>query len=432
MSLTSADIFAVTKSVTKKWEKQRKSEERGLRTRWSREYVYSDRIDFTDVAEDILPPAYLHASGEGVSPVTKRQFYYACRQRFKDETGRAITAAYFSQNLLVRYMNQHPETRSWRVVADPRGKLTIPNAGYDVRIPIGTIAIDDHLQEAAAGTGALENIAPRISIEWPSLAAGTRYRDLMYVEKEGFDPLFEQFHIAERFHLAIASGKGQSTAAMRHLADMSCATGSGSRLLTLRDMDKAGFQIAKRLTTNGDWAYDQDLVKYEFRNQIDVVDLGLRLTDVEKYDLFRHEEDACKHTSKCKCFKCQPLDQDEYGITDEEYKYLLTGKRVEINALTSPQLIDFLQTKLTLLGCHVPLIPPDSVLAEAYARALVIAAINSRIEGFLDPVMDTYATSVPPKSLRQQISRAMKGATLPWDKALYDLALTKVRRDDAE
>ena len=435
MTINAADILSVTKSVTKKWEKQRKAEERGRRSRSERQYVYSDRVNFTDVAHKILPDAYEHASGGGRYPVAKRQFYYAARQAFKDKTGRDITANYFSQQLLVQYMNRHRETRSWRVVADPRGKLTIPNAGHAVRVPIGTLAIDQHLQSAAEPAARIRDIDATLPTEYPRLTAGIRYRDLLYIEKEGFDPLFEQKRIAERFNLAIASGKGQSTAAMRHLADMTCAVGSGCRLLGLHDFDKAGFQIAKRLTTNGEWAYAQDLVKYEFRHRIEYVDLGLRLEDVQKFDLFRHEEDSCKHNGNCTCFKCAPLDPDEYEITDAEYKYLKTGKRVEINALTSPQLVELLEDKLEAAGCDKPLIPADDVLADAYRRAMVVASINHQIESIFDDVVEQYGDMQVPKTLREMVAKAIRDSekeSTPWDAALYGMALAKVRDADAE
>ena len=65
MSIDASDILSVAKSVTKEWTKQRKAEERGSRTRYSRQYVYSDRVTFTEVAPKILPGAYDHASGGG-------------------------------------------------------------------------------------------------------------------------------------------------------------------------------------------------------------------------------------------------------------------------------------------------------------------------------------------------------------------------------
>ena len=51
------DILDLTTKVTKKWANQRKAEERGHRSVNSRQYVYSDRVYFTEVAAEILPPA---------------------------------------------------------------------------------------------------------------------------------------------------------------------------------------------------------------------------------------------------------------------------------------------------------------------------------------------------------------------------------------
>src|SRR5262245_26177275 len=69
------EILGITEKVTKEWTKQRKAEERGRRSRSSREYVYSERVYFTEVAAQILPPAYAHASGGGKYSVAKRQLY---------------------------------------------------------------------------------------------------------------------------------------------------------------------------------------------------------------------------------------------------------------------------------------------------------------------------------------------------------------------
>ena len=146
-SLHAANILSVVKPVTKKWEKQRKAEERGRRTRSSRSEVYAPRTNFTDVAGDILPPAYEVTSGDDHYSVDKRQFYYTARQPFLEATGRPITADYFSQNLLVRYVNQHPEeTARWRITADARGTLILPNAGHAISVPVGTIEIQEHLR----------------------------------------------------------------------------------------------------------------------------------------------------------------------------------------------------------------------------------------------------------------------------------------------
>ena len=102
MTINADDILGTADKVLKKWTKQRKAEERGRRSRASRAYIYSDRVDLTDVAAGILPVGYAFASGNGRYTVDKRQFYYAVRDQFREQTGREITADYFSQNLLVK------------------------------------------------------------------------------------------------------------------------------------------------------------------------------------------------------------------------------------------------------------------------------------------------------------------------------------------
>ena len=145
MSISTSDIMSVTKSVTKKWTKQRKAEERNSRARSQREYVYSDRVNFTDVAEDILPDAYERASEGGKYPLAKRQLYYECRDDFLSRTGREITYDTFGR-VLLKYMNLEPATDSWRVTKDPRGNFTIPNTERELRVPCGTIDIDRYLR----------------------------------------------------------------------------------------------------------------------------------------------------------------------------------------------------------------------------------------------------------------------------------------------
>src|SRR5262249_25135510 len=125
--------------------------------------------------------------------------------------------------------------------------------------------------------------------QWPSLAAGQRYQAVLYIEKEGFYPMLEEARIAERYELAIISCKGQSVAAARKLVDRVCALCNNVPLMVFHDFDKAGFEISQRLTSVSDWAEENNRVTYRFNNEIDVRDLGLRLTDVEHYRLAGEE-----------------------------------------------------------------------------------------------------------------------------------------------
>ena len=422
MMIDAKDILEVTKSVTKKWEKQRKAEERGWRSVSSREYIYSDRVNFTDVAHRILPDAYEHASGNRRYTVSKRQMYYASREHFFRETGRRITAAYFSSTILVQYMNRHlSETASWKITADPRGKLTIANTAHNVSIPCGTIAIDKHLIDAARPIDPLEE-PPTVPIEWPSLAGGKRYQAVLYIEKEGFEPVLNEAKIAERFDLAILSCKGQSVVAARKFADHVCRCAGGVPLLIVHDFDKSGFEIGKCLTEVSEWAEERDRVVYRFKNQVNSIDLGLRLSDAEKYNLGSEDHE----------FNGKPdWNLNHKFCTDDEEAFLRSDRRVELNAFTSPQLIEWLESKLTE---HLPkrLVPDDNTLEDAYRRAMVVAKINAAIEEATETSQELASEATVPKTLRRMLMKKMKDSPFSWDRALYSIVKSKLYPGDEE
>ena len=417
MTINADDILSVTKSVTKKWTKQRKAEERGTRSRSSREHVFSDRVNCTDVVEQILPRGYQHASGNGQYSVSNRQMYYAVREAFKDHTNRELGYTYFASTLLVQFLNRHPEeTASWKITADPRGTLSIPNAAEEVLIPCGTLQIDRHLDETRDPCDPLD-IQKSHDIQWPSLAGGQRYQGVLYIEKEGFGPLMKDAKIAERFDLAVISCKGQSVVAARRFVDAVCAVNGGVPLYSVHDFDKAGFEISQRLTKVSDWAEEHDRVTYRFENTIDVTDLGLRLADVEQYGLGYEK------------FPFKGYFADDSICTAKERKFLLSGRRVELNAFTSPQFIEWLVAKLTQHGLAKRLIPVDDVLEAAYRRAVATAHINSAIEKARDEAIKEASKATMPKSLKRDLRKALQNSPDAWDKVLYHVVKSRLYPD---
>jgi hypothetical protein len=358
MTICADDILGLTRAVTKKWTKQRKAEERGRRCQASRRHMYSSRVDFTEVAPLILSAGYAHASGDGRYTVDKRQFYYAVRDEFLSRTGRELEADYFSQTLLVQYMNRHPaETVGWKITASPRGTLTIPNTGYDLRVPCGTVAIEEHLARARRACDPFGGLGDAFAtVQWPSLAAGQRYQGVLYIEKEGFDPQLREARIADRFDLAIISCKGQSVTAARMYVDFVCRVNGGVPLYIAHDFDKAGFEISQRLTTISDAMRERGLVKYEFKNKVEPIDFGLRLAHVKKYRL---KSERCEFTGRF------PPDTI---TTAEERAFLKSGRRVELNAFTAPDFIEWLESSLEAHGLKGRLLPNDDKVLEEAGR----------------------------------------------------------------
>jgi hypothetical protein len=405
--MKSSFILDAVNGVTKKWEKQRKAEERNSRAYSSRRY-YSDRINFTEIAHQILPKAYEHASGNGQYTVFNRQLYYASREEFRKVTGREINADYFTQTILRQYLNRYKP--GWKIAADPRGNLTVPNSSFDVRIACGTIAIDQYLD--SRHNDDLKEVE-RFPVEWPTLAEGERYRAVLYIEKEGFEPILNEAKIAERFDLAILGCKGQSVTAARKFVDHVCRKDGGVPLLVMHDFDKAGFEIVKNLTSVSSWAVLNDRVAYDFENEVNFVDLGLRLEDAKKYKLQNERTDT------------EWFDREGLVMTDEEFDYLSSGKRVELNAFTAPQLLEWLEAKLVQHLGRKRLIPDDDTLAKAYQRATLIARVNTEIERLKS---DFEEVDCDVKQLRRLLNKEMQSDPNEsfnpptWDRALYDIA----------
>src|SRR5262249_30746608 len=161
-----------------------------------------------------------------------------------------------------------------------------------------------------------------------------RYRNVLYVEKEGFDPLLAQARMAERFDLAIMSTKGMSVTAARMLLDRLAP--EIDRLFVLHDFDISGFTIAGTLTSAG----RRDI----YENQVEMIDLGLRLADVEA---MRLESEPVKVEGD-RQRRVETLRR--HGASSAEINFLLgpsdgerSAKRVELNAMTSRQFVDFIE-----------------------------------------------------------------------------------------
>jgi len=94
---------------------------------------------------------------------------------------------------------------------------------------------------------------------------------------------------------------------------------------------------------------------------------------------------------------------------------------VELNAFTSPQLVEWIETKLRE---HLPdrLVPSDDVLSEAYQRALAVAEINEVIEEVAQRAISRARGAEVPAGLRQRLIEGLSDSDpVAWDRKLYDL-----------
>jgi DNA topoisomerase VI subunit A len=111
---------------------------------------------------------------------------------------------------------------------------------------------------------------------FPTIGPLNRYKYALFIEKEGFGPLLAAGQISEKYDLLLSSSKGLSVTALRQLLDELHKLGVG-KVFVLHDFDISGFSILGTLGTSNR--------RYRFENPIQVVDLGLRLVDVQNEEL---------------------------------------------------------------------------------------------------------------------------------------------------
>ena len=409
-------IISSTKCVTNKWAKQRKAEERRASQIYNRRdaMTRSCRITIKDVAYEVMESAYLKASSDGQYPAHARQIMYAARPQILEEADcDNLNDAYFSQQLLPDYMREYPDVvADWDVVFDARGHLYEPHT--DKEVALGTLDVRKYLHDIAGHR--VDNIYPTVSGTrfYPTKGPGNRYGAILFIEKEGFMPLFRKAKIAEKYDIAIMSSKGMSTTASRSVVDNLCD--GEMPLLILHDFDKAGFSIAGTLR--------RDTRRYAFINDVNAIDLGLRLADIIKYDL---------QSEDCTLGKTHPgRNLRENGATAEEIEFLCSGRgshrvgysgrRVELNAFSSGVFVEWVEGKLAEQG--IKKVIPDSVTIDtAYRRAVLTNILEEKLESFIEEAEEEVAdVESDPEQIAKDVKERLKACPeMSWDQAIREI-----------
>ncbi len=357
-------------------------------------------MSIKEAAWAVMQEAYAQASDDGKLPANARQVMYAARPKILTLTGAdKLNDAYFTQTLLPDYISKNPKhCADWDVVFDARGHIVEPHTGRS--IPLGTLAVRQYLGDRPPPGPAVRLTADRL---YPTSGPQNRFRNILFVEKEGFDPLLQQARIAERYDLAIMSTKGMSVVAARMLLDR--LTPLIDQVFVLHDFDVAGFSIFGTLCG--------DSRRYIYENEVDIVDLGLRLDDVQGMALQAEPVVVKDFASRVPTLRA-------YGASDEEIGFL-KEKRVELNAMTSRQFIDFLEVELFMQG--VSKVIPAGGTIEAHARRL----IEQRLAGeAMAEIQDRIATQAAATDLPADIENQLRNyltrsPELAWDDALAQI-----------
>jgi DNA topoisomerase VI subunit B len=394
--------------VSKAWAKQRKAEERDRAARARRLDQLARRraVSVKDAAYTVMEQAYLAARGPMEdAPANARQVMYQARPLIQEQTGKQLDDAYFTQTLLPDYMTEHDLHGVWNVVFDDRGHFLEPHT--DREIGIGTLAVREYLDDCNKPN--INDIGlrdPHVATFGPSGCFGA----LLYIEKEGFMPLFQHARLAERFDIAILSSKGMPSTSTRRLVEMTCSE-HRIPLLVLHDFDKAGMSIAA--------LFSRDNRRYQYERPFDVIDIGLRLADARQERLLRSAEGAFDKGDDDKRRDNLRLN----GAIEDEVEFLLS-QRVELNALPSDRFIRFVERKLVAHGIG-KVMPGKATLQNTYRAFVRGEQAKTVLQMALAKAKKGSAISAP-ADLADQVARYLKKHPhLRWDEAVAEIAGTK-------
>jgi hypothetical protein len=379
----------LTKSLAN-FTKQRKAEEKHSSAgRWRASRMTEVRGKYlTEAANEVMEECYMKASDNNRLPATARQIFYVARPLIEEQTDKPLRYDYFSQTLLPNFVNEHG--KDWDVVYDDRGHFSEPHNNRV--IGLGTLNVRAYLsrvqhlklEEADFDPASVNTYGPDGS-----------FGAVLYVEKEGFMPLFKRVKLARRYDIAIMSSKGMSVTAARELVNRICR---GVPLLVLHDFDSAGIIIKDTL--------ENDTRRYSYTSAPNVIDLGLNYQDINGL----------------------PSETSNSNISDERLAQagldqaaidFLRSQRVELNAMTSRQLVDFVEDKLKRHRIH-KVIPDAETLAKTYEMFAASDRLAKAFEELKEKLEDqSEAPSIAPKDLEAQIRKQFKKQPdITWHRAV--------------
>jgi hypothetical protein len=216
-------------------------------------------------------------------------------------------------------------------------------------------------------------------------------------------PLFDKVQLAERYDIAIMSTKGMSVTLVDTL---------DIPLLVLHDFDKSGFSIAATLR--------RDTRRYQYGNEVNLIDLGIRLDDVVANKL---ESESVSYGT------ADPRENlIENGATDEEVEFLCDrydggyhGHRVELNAFTSGNLVAWIEAKLQQHGI-TKVMPSHEDLVLAYRRAFALERVKKSLKAIsAEAIAAAEAAEIPEGLMDWLAATILEKPEMPWDNAVARL-----------
>jgi hypothetical protein len=307
----------------------------------------SQRSQVLAILED--GEAIAEASGDGSLSFNQRSLYYVVRTRV-----RGLEAGYFGQ-LVTEYENEYDEIPG--MFRNNRGAFYEPHTSQV--IPLGTLTVESYRRS-------------------PWL-----YQSVSICEKEDNVHMLRQSGFAERWDCFLLSSSGFTTRALKDLIDYIGSTASDEpvRVFSMIDADAHGSVIFQTLVRE---------TKARAARKIEVVNLGLFPWEGMANGL-QHESGLIEQNRKKNKGKFRRTKVADYIIERDQHNQRtgnpngepiweewLQDNRIELNAMTSPQRVAWVEQKFALH--HVEKVIPPEEIAQATFSEQLSSAITEQVQ----------------------------------------------------
>lgn len=292
----------------------------------------------SEIILDNLSAAIKKVSGEGKHRFSLRQLFYAIRPYVLGKYDE-LDYNYFSK-VITDYEATKGEIAG--MYRDPRGVLYHPHTRET--IPIGTLAVEEYKRPA-----------------WT-------FRRILYCEKEGLFTVLKDAQWPERNDCALLSSKGFASRAVRDVLDLLGDSEEEIKVFCIHDGDASGTLIYQAL---------QEGTRARPGRRVEVVNLGLEPWEAVRLGL-QVESFTTKGTRKLPVAR---YVKDRDTSRNERWESWLQGKRVELNAMTSPEFLAWLDKKMAPHG-NEKIVPPEKIIERRLretTRAKLRAALEKQI-----------------------------------------------------
>ena len=293
---------------------------------FNRRYTFHYREESkVELIERHFMDAFNHTSENGKYPCTARQVFYALRRILINKHGKQLEPHdynNFTQNGLTDFFERDPELED-KILFEQRGSFHSPFSGAS--IPLATKDVLEYINrhysnEISSITSTVYDLPPEL-----------QFQQALFIEKAGFNEILRQSGLVEKLNIGLMSTQGFGTRALKKLTKFFIEI--GIKVYVLHDCDIAGYLIAEKFLEGSK----------TFQEKLDVIDIGLTVADVKRLNKVDDAEIVYYKKSYTNVLYRFTVEERDFFVKDS---YRGEYRRVELNALSTPEFLEFVESKI--------------------------------------------------------------------------------------